>query len=427
MTAISPTAAYDDSSSMEILVASVAMLLLAIQLVNLATFNLQPAKLRLIIDGLSLVGYGGLVAITLLYSRVTTVVHLLGLILFSGAAFVTLALHPESTSLSSFIGHVTSPMLLGILTMRRIPAPGPRGPGLLWLAATAAAVLAVALALLGTPYTLAGIQRLAIFAGGEGGVHPSAYATACFFLTLLVLWRAKVGLRWITLLILGLLAYVLFKYQVRTVWLMLAIFAGINALYWLSRRSILLLVAGIGAALLAAVMILLVMSNSRFDVGRFSSGRTLIYAERLEVISSRGPIELLFGSGSGTDKMRGVSAWRWGEKNSHNDFMTVTIELGLVGLIGFLLMIAAALAALPPTRKGWVIMIITSSLVSNGVLVRPTIGAPLILIAFLSLALRERSLERSSEEEVWLDYERHTATPPLAGASGTPNLARPDV
>jgi hypothetical protein len=122
--------------------------------------------------------------------------------------------------------------------------------------------------------------------------------------------------------------------------------------------------------------------------------------------------------------MRGVSAWRWAEKDSHNDFLIVTIELGLVGLLGFLMMIVAPIVALPPARKGWIVMMAASSLVSNGVLLRPSIGAPLILIAWLSVGLRERALERAAQEQAWLEDEFEPDRTALVGAYPARGLAR---
>lgn len=428
MTAISPAVRYENRTGLDILIASLAMLLLAVQLLNLATFNHQPDKIRLAIDALSLLGYGGLVAAGLIYARASTMVHFLGLVLFCGAASISIALDPEHAKISSFIGDVTSPMLLGILTMRRKPAPGTMALWFLWGAAVLAALAGAGLALTGTAYLKAGTTRLALIAGGDTGLHPSAYATACFFLALLVLWRARIGFNWLTPLILALVAYVIFRYEVRTVWLMLVVFAGYGMFAWLARRSPLLIIAAGGLALLGVALVLFALASSNFDIGHFSSGRTLIYAERLRVITARGPIQVLFGTGSGTDLMRGVSAWRWDEKNSHNDLMTVTIELGLVGLVGFLLMLGAALWSLPSSHKGWLLMIATSSFVSNGVLFRPSLGPVLILISWLSAALYERSREQAAEDEedAWFEHEARDA--PQAGVLAyAGRLARPDA
>ena len=406
MTATSPAVQYDNRTLPDVLFASLATLLLAVQLVDLATFNHQPDKVRLAVDALSFVGYGGLVVFALTYARGATLLHFIGLVLFCCAASISIALDPEHAKVSSFIGDVTSPMLLGLLTMRRAPAPGSAALKVLWVVAILSAVVGAAFALTGRPYVQGGASRLAVIAGGDTGLHPSAYATSCFFLTLLVLWRAKIGFNWVTPAVLALLAYVIFRYEVRTVWLMLIVFAGYAMALWLARRSPMLVVAGAGMGLVLAAAAVFVLTSSHFDIGHFSSGRTLIYAERLKVISGRGPIQVLFGTGSGTDLMRGVSTWRWDEKDSHNDLMTVTIELGLVGLISVLMMAGAALWALPPARKGWLLMILTTSVVSNGLLFRPSLGAPMILIAWLSLALYERNAAETEADYI----EREEAT-----------------
>ena len=57
----------------------------------------------------------------------------------------------------------------------------------------------------------------------------------------------------------------------------------------------------------------------------------------------------------------------------------------------FTLAAVAVLWALPTQEKGWLLMMAASAVVSNGVLLRPSIGPPLILVAYLAVALRRRS------------------------------------
>ncbi|HEX5775739.1 MAG TPA: hypothetical protein VFX95_03565 [Caulobacteraceae bacterium] len=389
MTATIPAAAYETPKA-DVLIALGVTFLLTLQLVNLATFNFQPDRMRLAIDALSLMGYGGLFVLTLLYASSSTIVHLLGFMLLAGAGVIGLVRNPEAASITELVKALTGPMVLGLLTARWKPPPFSAGLWLLWFVAIGAVLLASFLAFTGPPYMNGPSQRLAVFAGGETGLHPSAYAMACFALLLLVLLRHRVGLSLVTVAILAVAAAAIVGYGVRTVWLMLIVFAFVLTFQWLWKRSAWSMVAGVGVTLIAVAAGLAVLMNMDFDLLRFSSGRSVIYLERLGVIGSRDLGDLLFGTGAGTDAMRGVGAWRWTEKDSHNDFMAVLTESGVIGLIGFLLVIGAALWGSPRGYRGWVLMMIASAAVSNGVLLRPSIGPPLILVAFVAMSLRQK-------------------------------------
>lgn len=399
MTAIIPAAAYETPKA-DVLIAFGVTFLLALQLVNLATFNFQPSQMRLAIDGLSLMGYGGLFVLTLLYASSATIVHLLGFMLLALAGAIGIIRNPEEASLTELVKTLTGPMVLGLLTARWKPPPFSAGLWLLWFVAIAAVLLGAYLAFTGTPYMNGPSQRLAVFAGGETGLHPSAYAMACFALLLLVLLRHRFGISLVTVAILGIAAAAIVGYGVRTVWLMLIVFAGVLAFQWLWKRSAWMMVAGAGVTLIALAAGLAVLMNMDFDLLRFSSGRSVIYLERLDFIGSRNLVDFLFGSGAGTDAMRGVGAWRWAEKDSHNDFMAVLTEAGIIGLIGFLLVIGAALWGSPRGYWVWVLIMVASAAVSNGVLLRPSIGPPLILIAYVAMSLRQRY---DADGEPWLE------------------------
>jgi hypothetical protein len=405
MTATIPAAAYETPKA-DVLIAFGVTFLLALQLVNLATFNFQPSQMRMAIDGLSLMGYGGLFVLTLLYASGSTIVHLLGFMLLALAGTIGLIRNPEEASLTELVKTLTGPMVLGLLTARWKPPPISAGLWLLWFVTIAAVLLGAYLAFTGTPYMNGPSQRLAVFAGGETGLHPSAYAMMGFALMLLVLLRHRIGLSLITVAILVVAAAAIVGYGVRTVWLMLIVFAFVLTFQWLWKRSAWMMVAGLGVTLIGLAAGLAVLMNMDFDLLRFSSGRSAVYLERLDVIGGRGLAELLFGTGAGTDAMRGVAAWRWAEKDSHNDFMAVLTEAGVIGLIGFLLVIGAALWGSPRGYRGWVLIMVASAAVSNGVLLRPSIGPPLILIAFIAMSLRERYAASDPWLEASTDRQR---------------------
>lgn len=413
VTAISPAAEYEEVSLLDTLFVLAATLLLAVQILNLATFNHQPDKVRTAIDAMSLLGYGVLYLGSLAYASRATVLHLFGLILFLGAGIVGIMRNPVHASISDYVKDATGPVLLSILTMRWKPAPGPLQLRLLWIVVIPAILLGAYLAFTGTPYMNGESKRLAVFAGGDTGLHPSAYATSCFLFLLFVIYRARVGWALVSLAALGVAAATIIGYEVRTVWLMIMVFVAVLSVNWTFRHSPWLVIGGAGAALIAAAAFLLALNASHFDLAHFSSGRTVIYGERLHLIAGRSLPDFLFGTGSGTDQMRGVDAWRWEAKDSHNDFMTMLIELGVVGLIGFGVIVLAGVWAMPGRYKAWVLMMIASAAVSNGILLRPSLGPPMVLIAYIAVALRDRAQraewraeEEEEEAELSADRER---------------------
>ena len=80
--------------------------------------------------------------------------------------------------------------------------------------------------------------------------------------------------------------------------------------------------------------------------------------------------------------------------------MAVLTEGGVIGLVGFLLVIGSALWGSPRGYRGWVVAMIASAAVSNGVLLRPSIGPPLILIAYVAMSLGRRY---EAAADPWMD------------------------
>lgn len=238
----------------------------------------------------------------------------------------------------------------------------------LWTAAT------------GKPVDYAGTMRPATFTGGPEGVHSSGYVVTAAFIGVIALWqRGWLGTRRALVLAIPLLALIA-AYQVRTTWLMVAAFV-ITCLIQHWRRQ-----ARDGSWLLlpvGGVLVLLVgmAFSDDVDLMHLSSGRTSAYEERLELIVHRPTPELLFGTGPGSEVLPST-VWWWEAKNSHNDFIDLTIQIGLVGLALFALLLAVMWRVLDEARIPLYVMFVMSSLFSNGLLARPYIA-----VLFLAVAL----------------------------------------
>jgi O-antigen ligase len=147
------------------------------------------------------------------------------------------------------------------------------------------------------------------------------------------------------------------------------------------------------------------------DLMQLSSGRTIAYGERLDLIGDRPFLELLFGTGPGSEVLPST-VWWWEPKNSHNDFIDLAIQIGLVGLTLFVLLLAIIWRALDETRIPLYVMFVMSSLFSNGLLARPYIA-----VLFLAFALIPPNLAATAS--------RFPRRRPIARTAPVPNRHPP--
>lgn len=241
-----------------------------------------------------------------------------------------------------------------------------------------AALVAIAT---GEPVDYAGTLRPATFTGGPEGVHSSGYVTTAALIGVVVLWQLGwLGPRWSLALGAPLLALVA-AYQVRTTWMMVAAFLITSLmLHWRRQaRDTSWLLLPVGGTL--ALLLILAFSG---DVNfiELSSGRTSAYEERFDLIIGRPALELLFGTGPGSELLPST-VWWWEPKNSHNDFIDLTIQIGLIGLVLFVLLLSVTWCVLDETRIPLFVMFVTSSLVSNGLLARPFVAVLCLAFALV--------------------------------------------
>jgi O-antigen ligase len=113
-----------------------------------------------------------------------------------------------------------------------------------------------------------------------------------------------------------------------------------------------------------------IRGESRINAEDLGSGRLGTWMDRLEMIERRDGAALIFGTGPGTD-LFSSRTWRSKQTTSHQTFLTVTIEYGLLGLflmVGFYGTLAAGLGRPVLALLG---AIGVTCLVGNGVPLRP--------------------------------------------------------
>jgi O-antigen ligase len=257
-------------------------------------------------------------------------------------------------------------------------------PALLIVSSAVIAIYATFVAATSPMVFYAESMRPATFTGGEEGVHSTAYVLTAIFLGILTLWRlGRLRTSSLVLMSAPLLTLILL-FEVRTCWLMILCY--IAAVPFIRMRKgrtfgdwitvpVLLGVAALGVFLSSAVV-----DYSEF--AEFSSGRNDAYSERLEMIANRSPINILFGTGVGSEMMKST-VWWWEDKNSHNDFIDITIQTGLIGLVLTVAMLCLAAAQLDRYQLPLFLSFVISSAVSNGLLGRPFIAA--LLLSFMAV------------------------------------------
>ena len=235
------------------------------------------------------------------------------------------------------------------------------------------------------------VSRLTPFTGGEDGVHASSYFLLTCALIAIETAISKPSRRKLALFALIPMLLALALFAVSTVLLMLATYSLTRSwplLRSFGRRVVLVLIFSIGAVAVA-VQRLYLRSNGEFiqsttGLNGFSAGRLDAWRQRWELVSTRGLDEVLLGSGAGSDLIAG-SGWT-GEKNSHQDFLTIFYNYGLLALLLIVAGYALIFAAAGPRSAPFAVTFIAGSLVSNALATRPALA----LTFFVSLAVAAR-------------------------------------
>lgn len=118
------------------------------------------------------------------------------------------------------------------------------------------------------------------------------------------------------------------------------------------------------------------------DINKFSSGRLDMYGEKLEILKNYNIPEYLFGRGAGSDFIK-TESWWYSEKGSHSDFITFTIENGIPYLFLFIFLMVTIIPYYKRVNLIYLSLLfgyLFSSLISNGIVVRPIAGYVIFMV-----------------------------------------------
>jgi hypothetical protein len=222
-----------------------------------------------------------------------------------------------------------------------------------------------------------------------GGVHTSSYILLSSFFILFAIYfknqnNFKIKLFYLIYII---LCFYMFStgWAVRTIFLTFILFFY---LYFFSYKINKDPIKSFIFLFILNLIILIILNTFNLinfqNLDQLSSGRLSMYNEKLILISNFTLKEFFLGKGYGSDLIIS-QVWWWAEKGSHNDYITLFYENGILFTTIFVILLIKLYKLLSTNiEKNLFIVILFTSLISNGFLVRP-IAMYIIIFSFLIL------------------------------------------
>ncbi|HOB45102.1 MAG TPA: hypothetical protein PKM60_02960 [Zoogloea sp.] len=217
-------------------------------------------------------------------------------------------------------------------------------------------------------------------------LHTSSYlVVVCAALSLYLFEAGELGRRTLIGLLVFSVVLVFHGWGVRTS-MVAALAFGIVVLIQRTRLApvalFVLLVVGLAAAFVP-LLFGLIHLPSWDEMVELTSGRFSMWLQKIDILANSSLSEWLFGHGEGSDWI--VSeVWWWSAKDSHNDFIRLLNQQGLVGLGAVLAVLAVWARSFPPgVAAPLLAALVASTAFSNGIMFRPQAGLimPLALVA----------------------------------------------
>jgi len=229
-----------------------------------------------------------------------------------------------------------------------------------------------------------------------GGVHTSSYILLSSFFILFTIYfknqnNFKIKLFYITYII---LCFYMFSigWAVRTILLSIILFFYLYFFSFKINKGPIKSFTFLFVLILIILLILNTFNLFNFqNLDQFSSGRLSMYKEKLILISNFSLKEFFLGKGYGSDLIFS-QVWWWAEKGSHNDYITLFYENGILFMIIFLILLNKLYKLLSTNiEKSLFIIILFTSFISNGFLTRP-IAMYVIILSFLILKKNSKEI-----------------------------------
>jgi len=353
-------------SSLHSLISLALLIVVPTQFAYTLLFNVLPKDARLVIAGIVLGTYL-IIALTSFLSRFDNwqIPLLIAMIIqpvcwaipFSvdQSVFDLRIVLRETLPLVATLAILSFPDAMPIKTLRTIAIIG--------------LPVATIMALSGEPYIRNDIYRLYVFTGGEEGLHATAFF---IFGNIIIVDQVRRHALIPQVIGWGLIALgiaLLWSYKVRTTELMLMVYY-LGTFFQQYKSSPIVRSFFYFCCFLIVLGIFAFFLTTETNIGSLGSGRIGAYIHRFDMLANREVQVFLFGSGPGTDLFLSVG-WMDKLRDSHNDFIHILVERGIIGLLGVFSFIVAVLIRVVGTGRAIIYAIVVGSIVSNALLSRP--------------------------------------------------------
>ncbi|KAB2963745.1 hypothetical protein [Zoogloea sp.] len=217
-------------------------------------------------------------------------------------------------------------------------------------------------------------------------LHTSSYLmVVCAGLSLYLHEAGHMGRRLLLALIACSFVLVFVGWGVRTSMVAAAAFGLVYGLQrWRLLPLVLFVALAVGLAIAFVPLLFGLVHIPTWDeMVELSSGRVSMWAEKMDILANSSLLEWLFGHGEGSDWI--VSeVWWWSAKDSHNDFIRLLNQQGVIGLGGVLGLLALWARLFPAgVAAPLLAALVASTAFSNGIMFRPqaSLLMPLALLA----------------------------------------------
>lgn len=217
----------------------------------------------------------------------------------------------------------------------------------------------------------------------SSGLHTSGYILAACIIGTFYLWRNGQLSKPQAFILFGCFCALVIGNGVRTPVVLLVTFATLVLItqQFFAAQLRWIVAVFLGGFILVGLLTVLTLDGGALS--NISSGRLANYMERLELINQRPLLQILFGSGPGSDLLQ-TSVWWWDQKDSHSDLLKYFWEAGLLGFSA-LMLVFAVLVGHDKRLLPVIGAILAASAISNAVLVRP--NAAFIFFAMIAYGL----------------------------------------
>lgn len=254
--------------------------------------------------------------------------------------------------------------------------------------------------------TVVGNGRLAPFHGGYENPHSSGYMALALMLVVHQSWLAGV-IAWQVMAasVFFAMVYVLGCFSTQVLFAAVVYFGCYGLFTRRISRPVKLVVALTGMIIMGTILVeneerkAAVRVDTNIKIEELGSGRLGTWMERAYYISIRDTPTLWLGSGIGSDMMPSIM-WRLKDAPSHNVYLTMLIESGILGSLAYWGSLVMMMRALGRLGLCLFSVVFVTAMIGNGISLRPM---PFMMF-FMAVAMgmqgvmRERRLLALAEQ-----------------------------